>query len=100
MRKLEQKKFLTIITAQQLEKMILDRLRKYEIGGYTIVTAHGAGASGVQSGMLDIDTNILIYIILSDPRLEKVLVEIDKMMDQGYRLKAIVTDIDILPRKP
>ena len=100
MRELEQKKLLTIITSQQLEKMILSRLRKHEIGGYTVATAHGAGANGIQSGMLDVDTNILIYIIISEARLVGVLEEIDAMMDQSYRLKAIVTDISILPRKP
>ena len=99
MRSLETKKLLTIITSNQLEEMILKRLTLHGIGGYTVVRAHGAGASGIQSGMLDIDANILIYIIMSEPRLERVLVEIDKMMDKGYRLKALVTDIDILPRK-
>lgn len=100
MRSLEQKKLLTIITSNQLEEMILKQLAKHEIGGYTVVRAHGAGASGIQSGMLDIDANILIYIIMSEQRLERVLVDIDRMMDKGYRLKALVTDIDILPRKP
>ena len=99
MRALEQKKLLTIIASKQLEEMILKQLAPHGIGGYTVVSGHGAGASGIQSGMLDIDTNILIYIIMSEPRLENVLVEIDKMMDKGYRLKALITDIDILPRK-
>jgi len=100
MRSLEKKKLLTLITSNQLEEMILKRLAQYEIGGYTVVRAHGAGASGIQSGMLDIDANILVYIIMSEQRLERVLAEIDKMMDKGYRVKALVSDIDILPRKP
>lgn len=99
MRSLEQKKLLTLITSKQLEEMILKRLTPHGIGGYTVVTGHGAGATGIQSGMLDIDTNILIYIILSETRLERVLPEIDRMMDKGYRVKALVTDISILPRK-
>jgi PII-like signaling protein len=99
MRSLEQKKLLTIITSKQLEEMVLKKLAPHGIGGYTVVSGHGAGASGIQSGMLDIDTNILIYVIMSEPRLERVLVEIDKMMDKGYRLKALVTDVSILPRK-
>jgi PII-like signaling protein len=100
MRSLETKKLLTLIASNQLEEMILKQMTQHDIGGYTVVRAHGAGASGIQSGMLDFDANILVYIIMSEARLERVLVDIDKMMDKGYRIKALVTDIDILPRKP
>lgn len=99
MRALEQKKLLTIITARELERMVIEAARRRGIGGYTVVSASGAGAFGVQTGMLDIDSNILIYIILSEARLYQVLEDIDAMMRQGHRLKAIVTDISILPRK-
>ena len=100
MRRLEQKKLLTIITARELEKMIIEAARRRGVGGYTVVQASGAGASGIQSGMLDIDSNILIYIILSEQRLITLLDDLEGMMARGYRLKAIVSDISILPRKP
>ena len=100
MRPLEQKKLLTIITARELEKMIIDAARRRGVGGYTIVQASGAGASGIQSGMLDIDSNILIYIILSEQRLITLLDDLEGMMARGHQLKAIVSDISILPRKP
>lgn len=99
MRRLEQKKLLTIITSRALEKMIIEAVRKRGVGGYTIVNASGAGASGLQSGMLDGDSNILMHIILSEARLITVLDDLEDMMNRGYRVKAIVTDISILPRK-
>lgn len=99
MRRLEQKKMLTIITSRAFEKMIIEAVRKRGVGGYTMVNASGAGASGLQSGMLDGDSNILIHIILSEPRLITVLDDLEGMMNRGYRIKAIVTDISILPRK-
>lgn len=100
MRRLEQKKLLTIITARELGKMIIEAARRRGVGGYTVVQASGAGASGIQSGMLDIDSNVLIYIILSEQRLIVLLEDLEGMMARGYRLKAIVSDISILPRKP
>lgn len=100
MRRLEQKKLLTIITARELGKMIIEAARRRGVGGYTVVQASGAGASGIQSGMLDIDSNVLIYIILSEQRLIILLEDLKGMMARGYRLKAIVSDISILPRKP
>lgn len=99
MRRLEQKKLLTVITAREIEKMLIKAMTRHGIGGYTIVQASGAGASGIQSGMFEGDTNILIYVILSEPRLIKVLDDLEGMMKRGYRLKAIVSDIAILPRK-
>ena len=100
MRRLVQKKLLTIITARELEKKIIETARRRGVGGYTVVQASGAGASGIQSGMLDIDSNILIYIILSEQRLLPLMDDLEGMMVRGHRLKAIVSDISILPRKP
>lgn len=99
MRRLEQKKMLTIITSRAFERMIIAALRARGVGGYTVVQASGAGASGIQSGMLDGDSNILIHVILSEARLVTLLDDFDDMMNRDYRFKVIVTDILILPRK-
>lgn len=99
MKRLESKKLLTIITARELEKLLVTAMTRRGIGGYTVVQATGAGASGIQTGMLDGTTNILIYVIMSEPRLVQVLDDLEALMKRGYRLKAIVSDIAILPRK-
>jgi hypothetical protein len=74
-------------------------MTRHGIGGYTVVEASGAGTYGIQSGMFEGDTNILIYVIISEARLVKVLDELEALMKRGHRLKAIVSDISILPRK-
>ena len=99
MRSLENKKLLTIITARPFKNMIIEVLRLRGVGGYTVVDASGAGAFGVQSGALEGDSNILVYVILSEARLAGVLEDFDELMNRSYRLKVIVTDISILPRK-
>ena len=99
MREIEQKKLLTIITAGELQRMVVEQLKKRGIGGYTAVSASGAGASGLQSGMLVSDSNVVIYVIMSEERLQKVLSDMDKLMSHGYRVKAFYQDISILPRK-
>lgn len=100
MRPLEHKKLLTIIAPRELERLVIEAARRRGVGGYTVVQASGAGAYGIQSGMLDVDSNVLIYIILSEARLLTLLEDIDEMMRRGHRLKALVSDIAILPRKP
>jgi hypothetical protein len=99
MRTLEPKKLLTLITSRDLQRLVIDTARRCGVGGYTVVPASGAGASGVQTGILDGDSNVVIYIILSEQRLMTLLPEIDALMSAGYRVKALVSDIAILPRK-
>lgn len=99
MRSLEQKKLLTIITAHAFKNIVIEVLKAREVGGYTVVDATGVGAFGVQSGVLDSDSNVLIYVILSETRLHPLLEDMDALMNRSYRLKVIVTDISILPRK-
>jgi len=100
MRPLEHKKLLTLIAPREFQRLLVDTLQKREVGGYTIVPATGAGASGVRSGLLASDSNVLIYVIISEARLQLVLEDLDELMRGGYRLKALVSDIAILPRKP
>lgn len=99
MRTLEHKKLLTMITARPFKNTVIEVLRLRGVGGYTVVDASGAGAFGIQSGALEGDSNILIYVILSEARLTSVLQDLDDLMNRSYRLKVIVTDISILPRK-
>ena len=98
-RELEQKKMLILITAKPLQRMVIETLAPRGIGGYTIAAVTGAGTSGLNTGTLPSDSNVMIHIILSETRLMGVLEDIDALMDRGYRIKAIVQDIQILPRK-
>jgi len=99
MRTLEQKKLLTIIAAHPFKSIIIETLRGRGVGGYTMVDAKGVGAFGVQSGSLQSDTNLLIYVIISEARLKLLLADLDELMNRSYRIKVLVTDIAILPRK-
>lgn len=99
MRSLEQKKLLTLITAHAFKSIVIERLKAREVGGYTLVDATGVGAFGVQSGAFDSDSNVLIYVILSEARLKLLLEDFDDLMNRSYRIKVIVTDVMILPRK-
>jgi nitrogen regulatory protein PII len=99
MRPIEHKKLLTLIAPEELVRMIVEALKARGVGGYTMVPATGAGASGMRSGMLAGDSSVVIYVILSEARLMTVLEDIDAMMRRGYRVKALIQDISILPRK-
>lgn len=100
MRALEHKKLFTLIASRDLQRLLVDTLRGVGIGGYTVVPASGAGTTGLQAGFLDSDSNVVIYVILSEERLLRALEHVDALMRAGYRVKALVQDVSILPRKP
>lgn len=61
--------------------------------------ATGARVRGLPSAGLDSEANVVVYIILSEARLLTLLPGIDEFIRAGYRVKAMVSDISILPRK-
>lgn len=96
MRAIERKKLLTVIAPRELQRELIESMQRRGIGGYTVVPASGAGASGLQSGVFEGDSNVVIYVILSEPRLSTVFEDIDRLMRAGYRVKAFAHDIDVL----
>ena len=71
-------------------------LRSRGASGYTIVRARGAGSSGEQSGMLSIDTNIKLHVIIPVERLSGLLDDLDALMRKGYHLTVYVSDVAVL----
>lgn len=99
MRALEHKKLLMLIAPNELRQLILDTAQECGVGGYTFWSATGAGATGIRSGAFASDSNVIIEIILSEQRLNTLLERIQALMDAGYRLKALVFDMAMLPRR-
>lgn len=97
MKRLVSEKLLTIIATGELENTLVEIARKRGVSGYTVVQAHGAGSSGIQSGMLDIDTNILIYIILPESRVSDLLDDLERLIRKHYHLKVFASEIMLLP---
>lgn len=93
-------KLVTIICADVLEEKLVARVRRRGASGYTIVRARGAGSSGEQSGMLDVDTNIKFHVILSEQRLQGFLEDLADLTGRGYHLTAFVSDVSVMrPQK-
>jgi len=96
MHRLFPEKLVTIITSDVLEEHLVARVRNRGASGYTIVRARGAGSSGEQSGMLDIDTNIKLHVIMPPERLSGLLDDLEKLIKKGYHLTVFVSDVSVL----
>lgn len=96
MHRLFPEKLVTIITSDVLEDRLIASVRNRGASGYTIVRARGAGSSGVQSGMLDIDTNIKLHVIMPPQRVSGLLDDLEQMMRKGYHMTVFVSDVSVL----
>ena len=96
MNRLFPEKLVNIISSDHLEEMLVRLVRRRGASGYTIVRARGAGSSGEQSGMLSVDTNIKMHVILSEEKVSGLLDDLDSMIRRGHHLTVYVSDVSVL----
>lgn len=96
MHRLVPEKLVSIITTDLLEARLVKIMRTCGASGYTILRARGAGSDGLQSGNLDVDTNLLLKVILPPNRLPALLDALETLMGQGHHLTVFVSDVTVL----
>jgi hypothetical protein len=96
MHNLTPEKLITIITTDVLEDQLIAKAKKCGVSGYTIQRARGGGSSGIQSGMLDIDTNITFSVVVPVERLDNLLDGLQELINRRYHLTVYVSDVSVL----
>ncbi|RKT44761.1 P-II family nitrogen regulator [Thiocapsa rosea] len=96
MHRLVPEKLVTVITTDVLEQRLIAAVRRCGLSGYTLLRARGAGSDGLQSGNLEIDTNLLLKVIVPPERLSGLLDNLDALIGQGYHLTVFVADVEVL----
>jgi len=96
MHRLFPEKLVTVITSDVLEDKLVASVRTRGASGYTILRARGAGSSGEQTAMLDIDTNIKMHVVLPPERMSGLLDDIERLMNKGYHMTVYVSDVSVL----
>jgi hypothetical protein len=96
MHRLVPEKLVTVITSDVLEPRLTAVVQRCGASGYTLLRARGAGSDGLQSGNLEIDTNLLLKVILPPERMPALLNDLDALIGQGYHLTVFVADIQVL----
>lgn len=96
MYRLNPERLVTIITTDALEGRLVASVRQRGANGYTIVRARGAGSSGEQSGMLEVDTNIKLHVVMPSEQLADLLGDLARMLRQGHHMTVYVSDVEVL----
>jgi len=96
MHRLYPEKLVTVITSDVLEERLVTAVRRRGASGYTLLRARGAGSEGLQSGMLWVDTNLLLKVILPPERLSGLLDDFDALIAKGHHLTVFVSDVSVM----
>ncbi|UHD14778.1 P-II family nitrogen regulator [Thiocapsa bogorovii] len=96
MHRLVPEKLVTVITTDVLEHRLVAAVSRRGASGYTLLRARGAGSDGLQSGNLEVDTNLLLKVILPPDRMSDLLDDLDALIGQGYHLTVFVSDVAVL----
>jgi len=92
-------KLINVVANTTLEERLVDIAEAHGTSGYTILEARGAGGAGLQTGVLEGGSNILFMLIVTEAKLDEVMVDIDKLMKRGHHLACFVTDTQVMRRE-
>lgn len=97
--KLVTQKVIRIIAAAELEPQLTEVAKRHSITGYTVIDARAGGASGIQPGLLDIDSSILFLMVTPPERLDETLEDLAVIIRKGHHLLVLISNVDVMRRK-
>jgi len=89
-------KLVQIIVNIALENKIEKKLKEVGASGFTTFDVRGDGLYGFQSGHIDGDTNVLIMAVEPAETVEKILSEMNALIERGHHLTVFSSHADVL----
>lgn len=89
-------KLINIVANAALEDRLVGIADRHGASGYTVLEARGAGSAGLQTGVLEGESNILFMLAVPEARLDEVLADVERLMKRGHHLAAFITDTQVL----
>lgn len=89
-------KLINVIANAALEERLIGIATAHATSGHTVLEARGAGSAGLQTGVLEGESNILFMLIVAESKLDEVMADIEKLMKRGHHLAAFVSDTQVL----
>lgn len=89
-------KLINIVANAALEDRLVGIADRHGASGYTVLEARGAGSAGLQTGVLEGESNILFMLAVPESRLDEVLADVERLMKRGHHLAAFITDTQVL----
>jgi nitrogen regulatory protein PII len=91
-------KLINIVANATLEERLVGIADRHGTSGYTVLDARGGGSAGLQTGVLEGESNILFMLVVPESKLNEVLADVERLMKRGHHLAAFITDTQVLRR--
>lgn len=88
-------KLVTVICEADLEKTLVDEIRKAGAKGYTVTEARGGGSRGVRDALWGASTNVRVEVLCTEAVAAKILDVIEKGYFKDYGIVMFVTDVEV-----
>lgn len=88
-------KMINIVANAALEER-LAAIAEAHASGYTVLEARGAGSAGLQTGVLEGESNILFMLAVPESTLDAVLEDVARLMKRGHHLATFISDAEVL----
>jgi nitrogen regulatory protein PII len=89
-------KLVHIISTSILEKKIKKTLKESGVNGFTLFDVRGDGESGIQSGHMDGETNIMFMVVVSNSIYEQLLENLNVYTQKGHHLMVFTSNVDVM----
>jgi hypothetical protein len=91
-----QRKLLTVIAEEALERRVLDCVRAAGAKGYTLTEARGAGSRGVRSADFEKGGNIRIEVICDETTARGIADELHRRYFHNFAMVLFLQDVEVL----
>jgi len=89
-------KLIHIIVSSILEERIEEILERSGVDGFTSFDVRGSGSSGLQSGHLEGESNVMFMVVVPD-RIYPVLVDnLNQLMRRGHHMMVFSSDVAVI----
>jgi hypothetical protein len=91
-----QRKLLTVITEQALERRLIECIKAEGARGYTLTEARGAGTRGVRSADFEKGGNIRLEIICEDSVARRIADVLHRKYFNDFAMVLYLLDVEVL----
>jgi hypothetical protein len=91
-----QRKLLTVITEEALERRVIECVKAEGAKGYTLTDARGAGSRGVRSADFEKGGNVRIEVICDDDTARRIAGVLHARYFNNFAMVLYLQDVEVL----
>jgi hypothetical protein len=91
-----QRKLLTVITEEALERRLIDCVKAEGARGYTLTEARGAGSRGVRSADFEKGGNVRLEVVCEESTARRIAEVLHRKYFNDFAMVLFLQDVEVL----